>query len=214
MALSKLYTRINWENEPSVRTPISESNLNAMDSAIDSLDNRVITIDTQKADEDDLLLAIKTITFDESTGIFTFTRFNDTIIQVDTLLEKIVTNWDFDDDPASEHYQQLVITTKDGTVKYVDLSALLTQYEFNNTSTIAFTVDTNGKVSANVIDGSITEGKLSLTYKAQLDQKVTAAQGYANDSLGYANQSKAYYDAVKAMTAYVDTTTGHLMFNV
>lgn len=205
--MNKSYTRINWENEPSVKTALSEANLNKMDYSLNEIDNRVISLDTEKADEDDLLLAIKTITFNEATGIFTFTRFNGTIITVDTLLEKIVTNWDFDDNPTSAHYQQLVITTKDGTVKYVDLSALLTQYEFDDTSTIKFTVDTSGRVSADIIDGSITEPKLSLTYKAQLDQKVLDAQGYAN-------QSKAYYDAVAAMTAYVDTTTGHLMFNV
>lgn len=204
---SKIYSRINWENEPSVRTPLSESNLNNMDYALNELDNRIVSLDTTKADNDNLLLAIKSITFDEDTGIFTFTRFNDTIITIDTLLEKIITNWDYDDDSTSPNYQKLIITTQDGTIKYIDLSALITQYEFDNSTSISFSVDTNGRVSAEIIDGSITEQKLSLSYKAQLDQKVLDAQGYAD-------KSKSYYEAVRDMTVYVDTNTGHLMFNI
>ena len=204
---SKIYNRINWENEPSVRTPLSESNLNNMDYAINELDNRIVSLDTTKADNDNLLLAIKSITFDEDTGIFTFIRFNDTIITIDTLLEKIITNWDYDDDSTSPNYQKLIITTQDGTKKYIDLSALITQYEFDNTTSISFSVDTNGRVSAEIIDGSITEQKLSLAYKAQLDQKVLDAQGYAD-------KSKSYYEAVRDMTVNVDTNTRHLMFNI
>ena len=153
MALNKLYSRINWENEPSVKTPISESNLNKMDYALNEVDNRVINLDTAKANEDDMLLAFKSISFDENTGIFTFTRFNGTVVNIDTLLEKVVTNWDYEDNPTSPNYQKLIITTPEG-VKYIDLSALITQYEFVDTDTVAFTVSADGKVSAEVIDGS------------------------------------------------------------
>ena len=213
MALSKTYSRINWENEPSVRSPLSEGNLNRMDYALNEVDNRVINLETTKAEEDDMLLTFKEIQFDKNTGIFTFTRFNGTIVTVDTLLEKVVTNWDYDDNPSSANYQKLILTTAEG-VKYIDLSALITQYEFVDTDTVAFTIGADGKVSAEVIDGSITESKLSLTYKAQLDQKVLDAQGYANNSKDSAESSKAYYDAIKDMTVQIDYTTGHLMFDI
>ena len=145
MALSKTYSRINWENEPSVRSPLSEGNLNRMDYALNEVDNRVINLDTTKAEEDDMLLTFKEIQFDSNTGIFTFTRFNGTIVTIDTLLEKVVTNWDYEDDPNSPNYQKLIITTQDGTVKYIDLSALITQYEFVDTDTVAFTIGADGK---------------------------------------------------------------------
>ena len=191
MALNKLYSRINWENEPSVRSPLSESNLNRMDYALNEVDNRVINLDTAKANEDDMLLAFKSISFDENTGIFTFTRFNGTIVTIDTLLEKVVTNWDYDNNPSSANYQKLILATSEG-VKYIDLSALITQYEFVDTDTVAFTIGSDGKVSAEVVDGSITESKLSLTYKAQLDQKVLDAQGYAQNSSDSAILSKSW----------------------
>ena len=42
--MQKIYERINWENEPSTNTAISEDNLNKMDYAIDKLDDRVIQL--------------------------------------------------------------------------------------------------------------------------------------------------------------------------
>lgn len=42
--MQKVYSRINWENEPSTNTPLSESNLNKMDYALDQIDNRVVQL--------------------------------------------------------------------------------------------------------------------------------------------------------------------------
>ena len=38
--MQKIYSRINWENFPSEKTAVNESNLNKMDLAIDNLDDR------------------------------------------------------------------------------------------------------------------------------------------------------------------------------
>ena len=40
--MDKIYTRIRWENDPSIKTPLNETNLNAMDLAIDRLDTRIV----------------------------------------------------------------------------------------------------------------------------------------------------------------------------
>ena len=48
--MEKAYQKINWENYPSEKSPINESNLNKMDNALDVLDNRIIKQDTEKAD--------------------------------------------------------------------------------------------------------------------------------------------------------------------
>ena len=49
MAMQKVYSRINWENYPSENTPINESNLNRTDYALNAIDDRVISLDNQKA---------------------------------------------------------------------------------------------------------------------------------------------------------------------
>ncbi len=43
--MQKAYSRIDWDNYPSEKTPLNESNLNKMDAAIDELDNRIIEQD-------------------------------------------------------------------------------------------------------------------------------------------------------------------------
>lgn len=52
MAYSKTYTRINWQNAPSEATALNETNLNKMDSAIDTLDDRIVTLDTQRLNDE------------------------------------------------------------------------------------------------------------------------------------------------------------------
>lgn len=39
--MNKIYNRIDWENEPSKKTPVNEDNLNRIDSAVDVIDTRV-----------------------------------------------------------------------------------------------------------------------------------------------------------------------------
>lgn len=44
MAYEKVYSRINWENEPSTKSPINEENLNKMDFALNEIDNRTVEL--------------------------------------------------------------------------------------------------------------------------------------------------------------------------
>lgn len=175
-----------WKNLPDITTPIVAEQLNRNELTVDTLDDRIVTFDTTKADETDMLVAFKSVSFDSSTGVFTFTKFNNTTVDVNTDLEKIAVNFDYDDDPTSAHYQQLIITLLDGTVKYIDMSALITQYEFNNSSTIAFTVGSGGAISAAVIDGSITEAKLQPNFLADCRSERTKAETASSNSEAWA----------------------------
>jgi hypothetical protein len=46
LRMNKAYTRINWENEPAVTTPLNATNLNKIDGAVNILDDRIIVLDT------------------------------------------------------------------------------------------------------------------------------------------------------------------------
>lgn len=48
--MDKVYERINWQNEPSVATPINATNLNKIDYALDALDDRVIELNKNQSD--------------------------------------------------------------------------------------------------------------------------------------------------------------------
>ena len=185
--MNKAYSRINWENYPSTDTPLNETNLNKLDFATDEIDNRVISLDTTKLDKTTAATMVKDISFDESSGIFTVTQLNGSSSTIDTKLEKLVTNWDYD-----EETQQIILVLDDGTEQYIDLSELITQYEFLDSDTIAFSVDSSGKVSASVKGGSITEDKLQPNYLADIQVEVANAQSSASAAEASAMESKSY----------------------
>ena len=155
-----------WRNFPNIDTPITQDQLNRNEQTVDTIDDRVVAFDTTKANQTDLLTCVSNVTFDSTTGTFTFTKKNGTTIVIDTDIEKVITNFDYDDDPTSPHYQSLVLTLDDGTVKYVDMSALVTEYEFADTSTIHYSIDGDGVISFSIPDGAITGAKLQPNYLA------------------------------------------------
>ena len=174
-----------WRNLPEITTPIVAEELNRNEQSVDAIDDRVVLMDTTKANQSDMLMAVKTITFDDTTGVFRITFFNDSYIDIDTDIEKIAINFDYDDDPTSAHYQQLVIELDDGTYKYIDLSALITQYEFIDSAQIHFDI-TGGSVSASVKNGSITENKLQPNFLADVRLERSKAEQASSDSEAWA----------------------------
>lgn len=197
--MNKAYNRIEWENYPSEETPINETNLNKMDSAIDTLDNRVISLDSTKAKESEVLTMVQEVEYNESTGVFTVTKKNGSKITLDTKLEKLAVNFYYD-----KATQKLVITLDDGTKQYVDLSALITQFEFLDSDTVTFTIDSDGKVKAIVKDGSITESKLQPNYLATI--KVEVAKAQASSAAAEQSEKNAKSSAIKSESYAVGGT--------
>lgn len=210
----KVYERINWENEPSLNTPLSEGNLNRMDLALDTIDTRVVSHETTKLDVSVANTMVKNVTYEESTGIITVTYLNGTTATLDTKLEKLAVNFRYD--PETE---KLIITLDDGTTQEVDLSSLITEYDFENTNTVAFTVE-NGVVKAMIPDGAITGDKLEPNYlancesaKATAETKALVAEGYSvgtqngqpvgPDSEYYQNNAKYYKEQAKQIAGDV-----------
>lgn len=65
--MNKAYERINWQNKPSTATKINATNLNKMDLALDTIDDRVIELDTNKQDKS-IVKAGNPITFNITDG--------------------------------------------------------------------------------------------------------------------------------------------------
>lgn len=191
--MQKAYSRINWENYPSEATPLNETNLNKIDGAVDEIDNRVITQDTTKLDKVTANTMVKDVSFDEETGIFTITLLNGSTKTIDTKLEKIAVNFSYDSTT-----QQIILTLIDGTKQYIDMSALITQYEFAESDEIYFTVDSDGTVQASVKDGSITEDKLQPNYLADIKVQAEIATQSAEDATVQKSQATAEADRAKA----------------
>ena len=190
--MNKAHALINWENYPSINTPLNAANLNKLDSSVDVIDNRVVELDANKATKVEVNSLVADVSYDENIGIFTVTKKNGSKITIDTKLEKLAINFTYE--PTT---QQLVITLDDGTKQYIDLSALITQYEFMDTDTVSFLIDTNGKVSAIVKEGSIEEKHLEPNYLAKIKVEVAKGQSSAEAAALSEANAKASEKAAK-----------------
>lgn len=191
MAYQKIYSREHWENFPSEKTAINRDRLNNIEGGIDAIDDRVCALDTTKVDLTKANELVKEILWDESNGTLTVVKMNGSKAVIDTKLEKLAVNFKYN--PES---QQLVITLDDGTTQNVDLSALITQYEFTDSDTIAFAIGSDGKVSAIVKEGSIQEKHLRPDYLA--DIKVESAKAVASAKSAGESETNAAKSATDA----------------
>lgn len=213
--MQKIYSRINWENLPSEKTAVNESNLNKMDLAVDNLDDRIVAMDAAKVDLVKANELVKEILWNEPMGVLTVVKMNGSRAVIDTKLEKLAVNFTY-----NPQTQQLVIALDDGTVQNVDLSSLITEYEFLDSDTIAFEI-TGGKVKAIVKNGSITEDMLQPNFLADVKAEAEKAKASASaadasekESTVQANLSKEYADKAKEYSDNIDKKAHLATFDV
>lgn len=190
----KAFERLFWKNRPSTDTPLNASDMNHIESGIDALDDRIVQLDVLKADAQVVNGMVADISINDADGVITVTYKNGSTKKYDTNLEKIATNFTYD-----YSTQRLVLTLSDGSKQYVDMSALITQYEFKDSTTIAFSVDSTGKISASVKNGSITDAMLETGYLAKITAQATKAESMANSATTSSNSA---YDNAKLSQSY------------
>lgn len=191
--MNKAFADFLWEDYPSTNTALDQENLNKMNRGINEIDNRVIALDTTKASKIEISELFNNVSFDEQTGIITFTRENGATVVIDTALEKIATGIYYN--PVTE---KLTIPLIDGTQYEVDLSRLITEYEFVDSGTIAFSVSADGKVTAIVKEGSIEEKHLRPDYLADIKVEIAKAQSSATAAATSETNAKASENAAKS----------------
>ena len=190
--MDKAYAHIPWQNQPNTSTPLGASNLLKIDNAIYLIDDRVVAMDTAKANQSTVNNTVQSITYNENTGVLTIMKVNGTSATIDTKLEKLAVNFSY-----NSTSQQLIITLDDGTKQYVDLSALITQYEFIDTTTVSFSVQSDGKIKANIVNGSITPDKLDTNYLGNLNAEISAAKAATDTATAQGNYAAAQGDYAK-----------------
>lgn len=206
--MQKAFQRINWQNYPSEDTPLNESNLNRMDSALDTIDDRVITLDTEKADGTVVANLIQTIAIDDETGEITITKQNGSTQTIQTTLNKIAINFAYD-----YATQNIILTLNDGSEVAIDISSLIQNNEFDSTSTIDLTVDADGHVKANIVNGSITDDMLRTDYLADIrlaeahaNAYQAAAEDFSFDAEAWAKGTRAAEPVTQGVDGYQDNS--------
>ena len=188
--MQKVYEPTVWKNKPSIDTPLNETNLNKLSQGVSEIDNRVITLNLTKFEKMDAQSCVKKIEYDKATGKFTITAVSGAQQVIDTMLEKLAVNFDYD--PTA---QQLIITLDDGSKKYVDLSALITQFEFVDSDIVYWTVGDDGKVKADIKNGSITADKLQPNYLADITVQAENASASATAAAKSATEAAGSEEA-------------------
>ena len=179
MAMNKVYTRINWEDYPIENTDLDAYNLNQMDSAIDALDNRIISQDALKVDKSAINGNIADWTMDETTGVITITKYNGEKIIFDLNIEKIPVGFSMSDDGI------ITMTTEDGTQFTADIGSMIPVLTFEDSATIAVSVTGTGKnktYSFSIKTGSVTDAMLQPNYLADIRVESANASAYAQSA--------------------------------
>ena len=177
--MNKVYTRINWEDYPSENTDLDAYNLNQMDSAIDALDNRIISQDALKVDKSAINGNIADWTMDETTGVITITKYNGEKIIFDLNIEKIPVGFSMSDDGI------ITMTTEDGTQFKADIGSMIPVLTFEDSTTIAVSVTGTGKnktYSFSIKTGSVTDAMLQPNYLADIRVESANASAYAQSA--------------------------------
>lgn len=180
------YERINWENYSSTKTPLNAQNLNKIDYTVKKHDEACVAFDLTKLEKSEALSMLADVTYNSSTGVFTFTRKNGTQIVADINIEKIPVSFAMDANGI------ITMTTSDGSTYTADVGSLIKKYDFIDSETIdlAETYDSSSKktkVKAEIINGSVTEEKLQPNFLADCriakDNAETASSGAITSAL-------------------------------
>ena len=132
----------------------------------------------KKFDTAEAQALVREISFSESSGVFTITKYDGSVKTIDTAIEKVALDVRLDG-------QQFVLTLTDGTEQRVDLSAFLTQTEVKGSETIALSIE-NGVIVARLAIGSLQK----MHFSQELLDYVEGKEGAAADSAAAAKVSE------------------------
>lgn len=183
MAYQPFYTKTDWQNLPSQKTALNRTNLLHAENGIKEADNRIVQLDAKKAEKAEMLTMVKDVTLDTKTGILTVLLQNGTKTTYDLDIEKVVTNFDINDQ------NQLVLVLADGTEKVIDLTRFV--YSVDSTATISMIIK-DRIITASIIDGSITMEKLDAAIQQEFRQYLLDAQAARDAALQYQKYAKRY----------------------
>lgn len=126
---------------------------------------------------------------DSKDGVITFTRKDGSTFSIDTMLEKVVTNFTYNEETG-----ELELTQEDGTVQKVSLARFIDTYvgtADGEAVQVKIAIDAaTKKISATIEDGVITKAMLHADLAAELDNKVVKVDGKQLSTEDYSTVEK------------------------
>lgn len=187
MSLLKIHRKIPWRNR--TEPALNEQNLEQYDHELDVLDDRIIQLNNTTLPSYIAGGFLTGFAVNPTDGVITVTYYSGRTERIDTNLEKIPFNYRFD-----EQAQILYIIADDGTEQQCNLASLISQYDFQDSDMITFSV-ADGIVTAQVKRGSITAEMLQPNFLADVQTEaaraLAGADAAAKSTLDAANSAKA-----------------------
>lgn len=179
-----------------VWSPVSETTVEGLQTLISALQTEVATI---KTDVDAIKANyLKSVEYEEKTGVFTFTKQDGTKATYDLAIEKVVTNFKY-----NEETKALDLTLADGTVQSVSMSAFIDVYTAEPDAVqVQVVVSAGNVISATIVDGAVTEAKLAAAVKAKLDAGQAASNALASKA------DKTALEELETTVEELETTVG------
>lgn len=157
--MNKAFSNFTWYNKPDTRSPLAALYLNLINSALNTVDDRVVAMDTSKANQSDLLDSLKSVSYDGTTGVWVFEKWDGTSQTFDQNIEKIPVAFSMNDKGI------ITMTNADGTSYTTDIGKLIKPYSFLDSDTIDFTSTSVYSSTPYIVyfNGAVNNATLSLT---------------------------------------------------
>ena len=165
----------------------------SLDNIVSNINNRYTKSETDANIATNVNSLVKNITYNSSTGVFTITKKDDTVIIIDTVIEKVPASMALQEEPDGSVY--LVITNQDGSSTKTNVTSLIEDTVILSSDTINATSTTDGVNKTTTYTLNIKPNSVTLSH---LDTELTAKFEETQNAMNLALQAKDNAVAAKA----------------
>ena len=149
----------------------------SLDNIVNNINNRYTKSETDANIATNVNSLVKSITYNSSTGVFTITKKDDTVITIDTVIEKVPASMALQEESDGSVY--LVITNQDGSSTKTNVTSLIEDTIILSSDTINATSTTDGvnkttTYTLNIKPNSVTLSHLDTELTTKFEETQTA----------------------------------------
>ena len=149
----------------------------SLDNIVNNINNRYTKSETDANIATNVNSLVKSITYNSSTGVFTITKKDDTVVTIDTVIEKVPASMALQEESDGSVY--LVITNQDGSSTKTNVTSLIEDTIILSSDTINATSTTDGvnkttTYTLNIKPNSVTLSHLDTELTTKFEETQTA----------------------------------------
>ena len=157
----------------------------SLDNIVNNINNRYTKSETDANIATNVNSLVKSITYNSSTGVFTITKKDDTVITIDTVIEKVPASMALQEESDGSVY--LVITNQDGSSTKTNVTSLIEDTIILSSDTINAASTTDGVNKTTTYTLNIKPNSVTLSH---LDAELTTKFEETQTAMALALQAK------------------------